>query len=100
MKIIGFQIDWFQYGFCILKKLPYKLTKDSDGGCFVEVEVVIPVKLHEYLNDIPPFPESCSISAYMTSQTTKNLRANRLGEECNVKPMKKLALNFFRCNIF
>ena len=81
--------DWFSnwlvsVGICMLKKFPYKGFRwgiitveqiryfDPEGNmtCFVEVDAVISVDLHEYLNDMPPFPESCTIADYITSQTT------------------------------
>ena len=99
-----------QYGYCMLQKLPYKgfrwgaITLDqiknfnSNGNmaCFVEVDATIPVEFHDYLNDMPPFPESCVISEEMTSATTRKLRSNRFGDKYTAKPTKKLAPNFYR----
>ena len=50
-------------------------------ACFVEVDATIPVEFHDYLNDMPPFPESCVIS---------------VGDKYTAKPTKKLAPNFYR----
>ena len=52
------------------------LTYDETGdiGYFVEVDAHIPDEHHDYLNDMPPFPESLLIDETMASSTSRSIR--------------------------
>jgi hypothetical protein len=66
----------------------------SDVGYFVEVDAEIPSSLHNYLDDLPPFPETIEVTEDMASYHTRKLRKNRFGADHHYSCcQKKLAPN-------
>ena len=77
----------------MLQKVPYKgfrggaitleqiknIDSNRSMASFVEVDAIIPVEFRNYLNDMPPFPES---NRFRDKNTAK-------------RRTKKLALNFY-----
>ena len=77
----------------------------SEKGYFLEVDVEIPTHLHNYFNDLPPFPETIDITESMASPSTKKARAdsNRFRDGCKFS-CPKLAPNLnpkyrYKCHI-
>ena len=66
---------------------------EGDIGFFVECDVSIPTHLHEYFNDLPPFPESLLIDDSMISTATKRARERR--GLLSSQPARKLTPNLF-----
>lgn len=95
------------YGWAMRQKLPIGsfewvkfisindiLNYDMNGdiGYFIECDIIIPNDVHEYLNDLPPCPESLVINEELISNVTKEARRAR---GVTVQPeQKKLAPNF------
>ena len=51
----------------------------SNKGYFLEVDAEIAQALHDFLGDLPPFPESLLITEEMASPYTQKLRERRFG---------------------
>ena len=95
MYLISSNFFLFQYGHAISQPLPtgnfrwvdnfsvddiLKWKPSSDKGYFVEVDAEISESLHDYFNDLPPFPESIKIDETCASSQTRDLREKRYGK--------------------
>ena len=108
----------FQYGWSMSQKLPvgsfrwvYHLTREdilkwdpeSDIGYYLEVDCRIPVELHDFLNDMPLFPDSMTITNEMASAYTRHLREMRFGKgyRCSDKKLAPSMLDKkrYKCHI-
>ena len=86
LPIGGF--EWVKY-FTINDILTYNMN--CNVGYFVECDISIPDEYHDYLNEMPPCPESLIIHEKLISNVTKEAR---LARGITVQPeQKKLAPN-------
>ena len=86
LPIGGF--EWVKY-FTINDILTYDMNRNV--GYFVECDISIPDEYHDYLNKMPPCPESLIINEKLISNATKE---SRLACGITVQPeQKKLAPN-------
>ena len=89
LPVGGFK--WVAQGFTVNDVVNW--DKDGDWGCFVECDAHIPEDLHDYLNDMPPFPESVTIDSSMQSAKTREQQEKRFGPDYKDHPQPKLAPN-------
>ena len=107
LYLISSNSPQFQYGHAMSQPLPtgdfrwvedlsvddiLKWDPSSDKGYYIEIDAEIPESLHDYLNDLPPFPESLEIDETFASSHTRELREKRYGAGFKCK-QRKLAPN-------
>ena len=70
------------------------LAHDPEGstGCFLEVDTEVPPEMHDYLNDLPVFPNKMDVTEEHLSELTKEIRRKKFGE-CRTTTSTKLAPN-------
>lgn len=87
-------ISDFRWGDTLSREEILQFNVDGEYGCFVEVDIKIPVNLHDKFNDYPIIPAPLDITQDIASPTSLNIRQKRNGKAQNFS-CKKLAPNLF-----
>ena len=70
----------FRWVYHLTREDILKWDPESDIGYYLEVDCLISVELHDFLNDMPLFPDSITITNEMASAYMRNQREMCLGK--------------------